>query len=74
MAQERIQEGCRVFTIASSDGAVRAEIVPELGGIVASPTVGAPGRRDTSRAHLAGAGAFSLDALRSAGDQAGGDR
>ena len=45
-----------------------------VGGIVASPTVGAPGRRDTSRAHLAGAGAFSLDALRSAGDQAGGDR
>ena len=45
-----------------------------VGGIVASPTVGAPGRRDTSRAHLAGAGAFSLDALRSAGDQARGDR
>ncbi|WP_454117629.1 IS21 family transposase [Microbacterium lacticum] len=43
-----------------------------LGGIVASPTVGAPGRRDTSRAHLAGAGAFSLDALRSVGDTAGG--
>ncbi|WP_454117633.1 hypothetical protein [Microbacterium lacticum] len=45
-----------------------------LGGIVASPTVGAPGRRDTSRAHLAGAGAFSLDALRSAGDSTGGAR
>lgn len=45
-----------------------------LGGIVASPTVGAPGRRDTSRAHLAGAGAFSLDALRSAGDPAGGEQ
>ena len=46
-----------------------------LGGVGGSPTgVGAPGRRDTSRAHLAGAGAFSLDALRSAGDPAGGDR
>lgn len=45
------------------------------GGIVASPMVGAPGRRDTSRAHLAGAGAFSLDALtRPAGDATGGDR
>lgn len=43
-----------------------------IGGIVASSVVGAPGRRDTSRAHLAGAGAFSLDALRSAGDQVGG--
>ncbi len=42
--------------------------------VVASPTVGAPGRRDTSRAHLAGAGAFSLDALRSAGDSTGGAR
>lgn len=45
-----------------------------IGGIVTSPTVGAPGRRDTSRAHLAGAGAFSLDALRSAGDQTEGRR
>ncbi len=46
-----------------------------LGGIVASPTgVAAPRRRDTSRAHLAGAGAFSLDALRSAGDSTGGAR
>lgn len=45
-----------------------------LGGIVASPTVGASGRRDTSRAHLAGAGAFSLDALRSGGDRAGGGK
>lgn len=42
------------------------------GVVVGLPVVGAPGRRDTSRAHLAGAGAFSLDALRSAGDQAGG--
>lgn len=46
-----------------------------LGGVVASPAgVGAPGCRDTSRAHLAGAGAFSLDVLRSAGDTAEGDR
>ena len=36
MAQEHVQEGCRVFSIVSSDGATRAEIVPELGGIVAS--------------------------------------
>lgn len=42
------------------------------GVVVGSAGVGAPGRRDTSRAHLAGAGAFSLDALRSVGDQAGG--
>lgn len=42
------------------------------GAIVASSVVGAPGRRDTSRAHLAGAGAFSLDALRSAGETAEG--
>lgn len=35
----------------------------------------APGYRDTRRAHLAGAGAFSLDALtRPAGDETGGDR
>ena len=34
-----------------------------VGGIVASPTVGAPGRRDTSRAHLAGISAFTLDNL-----------
>lgn len=44
------------------------------GVVVGLPVVGAPGRRDTSRAHLAGAGAFSLDALRSAGDPTGGDR
>lgn len=44
------------------------------GAVVGSSVVGAPGRRDTSRAHLAGAGAFSLDALRSAGDPMGGDR
>lgn len=43
--------------------------------VVASPTgVAAPRRRDTSRAHLAGAGAFSLDALRSAVDSTGGAR
>jgi hypothetical protein len=34
------------------------------GGIMPAPTVGATGR-DTSRAHLAGAQAFSLDALTS---------
>ena len=47
------------------------------GGVVASPTVGAPGRRDTSRAHLAGAGAFRLDALTrpaTTGDAMGGGR
>lgn len=37
-----------------------------------SPVIGAPRQRDTSRAHLAGAGAFSIDALRSVGDTAGG--
>lgn len=44
------------------------------GVVVGSSVVGAPGRRDTSRAHLAGAGAFSLDAFRFDGDTAGGDR
>lgn len=43
-------------------------------GVIGLPTVAAPGRRDTSRAHLAGAGAFSLDALRSAGDTTEGRR
>ena len=37
-----------------------------------SSPVAAAGRRDTSRAHLAGAGAFTLDALRSADSQAEG--
>lgn len=45
-----------------------------ISGVIGLPVVGAPGRRDTSRAHLAGAGAFSLDALRSTGDTAGGDQ
>jgi transposase len=52
----------------------RPTVSSETGTVVTSSVVGAPGRRDTSRAHLAGAGAFSLDALRSAGDPAGGDR
>ncbi|MEV8136802.1 IS21 family transposase [Microbacterium aurantiacum] len=51
----------------------RPSTTTEAGVVITSPTgIGAPGRRDTSRAHLAGAMAFSLDALRSAGDQAGG--
>lgn len=53
----------------------RPTVSSEAGIVVASPAgVGTPGRRDTSRAHLAGAGSFSLDALRSAGETAGGDR
>lgn len=40
MAQERIHEGCRVFSIVSPDGSIRAEIVPELGGIVSSLRLG----------------------------------
>ena len=51
----------------------RPTVSGEMGIVTASPAgVRAPGHRDTSRAHLAGAGAFSLDALRSAGSQAGG--
>ena len=53
----------------------RPTVSSEAGIVVTSPAgVAAPRRRDTSRAHLAGAGAFSLDALRSAGDTAGGDQ
>jgi len=40
MAQESIIHGSRVFSIASPDGAVRADIVPALGGIVASLRLG----------------------------------
>ena len=53
----------------------RPTVSSEAGIVVTSPAgVAAPRRRDTSRAHLAGAGAFSLDALRSAGDSTGGAR
>ena len=40
MAQERIFEGCRVYTIVSSGGETRADVVPELGGIVSSLRLG----------------------------------
>ena len=40
MAPESIQNGIRVFTIASPDGAARADVVPELGGIVSSLRLG----------------------------------
>ena len=36
MATERIHAGCRVFSIASPGGETRADVVPELGGIVSS--------------------------------------
>ncbi|NCA83358.1 MAG: hypothetical protein EOM72_11555 [Opitutae bacterium] len=36
MAQEKIQNGIRIFSLASSDGQTRAEVVPELGGTVSS--------------------------------------
>ena len=41
MATERIHAGTRVFSIASADDAVRADVVPEWGGIVASLRLGA---------------------------------
>lgn len=64
--------------------AVKHRITALRAGLDARPTItdsttvlpasapAAPRRRDTRRAHLAGADAFSLDALRSAGNQAGG--
>ena len=36
MAPASIHDGIRVFSIASPDGAARADVVPELGGIVSS--------------------------------------
>jgi len=64
----------RITAIRASLDA-RPTVSSEAGIVVTSPAgVAAPRRRDTSRAHLAGAGAFSLDALRSAGDTAGGDQ
>ena len=36
MAQESIHNGIRVFSLASTNGSVRADIVPELGGTVSS--------------------------------------
>ena len=40
MAQASIHAGNRVFSIASPDGAARADVVPELGGIVSSLRLG----------------------------------
>ena len=42
MASCRLQHGFRTYVLVSSDGRTRAEIVPELGGIVSSLTLPGP--------------------------------
>ncbi|MGD9611338.1 MAG: aldose epimerase [Kiritimatiellia bacterium] len=40
MATERIHAGCRVFSIVSPGGETRADVVPELGGLVSALRLG----------------------------------
>ena len=42
MAWETFQHGIRIFTLTAADGLTRAEIVPELGGIVSSLVLPGP--------------------------------